>query len=243
MENRVENLNKPDHNIPDEMVLSIAKDCSAFYSLWFRKNSDLKDSIVRRGGDYSDIAAAQANFVYPNSTQSYTIYKDFPTKGTLTHTEGIFGHDYLMTEQQELPQWTIRKEKKTVAGYDCQQATATFKSRTWIAWFTPDIPVSDGPWKLWGLPGLILEAQDEENQYRFSCIEINNVSGNAPIAIPKQKYIKCAKEEFLKELSLWKEDMNAYIVKEGFAEGVKMRAKDGSLKPLNLNVKFNYIER
>lgn len=243
MENYIINLNRPKHIVQDEMVLSISTNGSEFYSLWCRIHAELKDSIVRKGGDYSDIAAAQAKLVYPTSSQCYTIYKDIPEKGTLTHTDDIFGHHYLMTEKLELPQWAIQHEKKTVAGYTCQRAEAAFKGRTWIAWFTPDIPASDGPWKLCGLPGLILEAQDTENHYHFTCIEINRVSGGKPIAIPKQKYIRCTQEEFLKEQTLWREDMNAYIIKEGYGEGVKMRAKDGSLVPLKLNMKFNYIER
>ena len=39
-------------------------------------------------------------------------------------------------------------EHGTVASFDCQKAECDFRGRRWEAWFTPEIPVSEGPWKL-----------------------------------------------------------------------------------------------
>ena len=54
-------------------------------------------------------------------------------------------------------------------------ATADFRGRRWTAWFATDIPVSDGPWKLGGLPGLILEAYDEGQQHVFTAVGLERV--------------------------------------------------------------------
>ena len=54
-------------------------------------------------------------------------------------------------------------------------ATADFCGRHWTAWFATDIPVSDGPWKLGGLPGLILEAYDKGHQYTFTAVGLERV--------------------------------------------------------------------
>ena len=64
-------------------------------------------------------------------------------------------------------QWDIYSEHKEILGYDCQKASCNFRGRTYSVWFAKDIPVSEGPWKLKGLPGLILEAVDNESKYNY----------------------------------------------------------------------------
>ncbi len=53
-------------------------------------------------------------------------------------------------------------------GFKVQKATGAFAGRNYIAWFAPELPFSDGPYKFSGLPGLILEISDLQNQYHFS---------------------------------------------------------------------------
>ena len=65
-------------------------------------------------------------------------------------------------------------EHGPVASYDCQKAECDFRGRRWEAWFTPEIPVSEGPWKLKGLPGLILYARDTTGQYSFEAVSVTD---------------------------------------------------------------------
>lgn len=68
--------------------------------------------------------------------------------------------------------WKITNETKTVAGYSCTKATALYRGREWIAWFTTSIAVPYGPWKLYGLPGLILEAYDKDEIFIMRGIKV-----------------------------------------------------------------------
>lgn len=63
--------------------------------------------------------------------------------------------------------WELKDSVRTIIGYDCYLATADYHGRIWNAWFSPDIPVQDGPWQLCGLPGLIMEASTVDGDYWF----------------------------------------------------------------------------
>ena len=63
-------------------------------------------------------------------------------------------------EKKPLFDWKITGDTETVAGVHCQKASTVFGNRTWEAWFAPSIPVSDGPYKFYGLPGLIVKIND-----------------------------------------------------------------------------------
>ena len=58
----------------------------------------------------------------------------------------------------------ITDETKKIGTYEVQKATARFRGRDYTAWFTSEIPLPYGPWKLVGLPGLILEAYDTNKE-------------------------------------------------------------------------------
>lgn len=87
------------------------------------------------------------------------------------------------SEKTELPQWTVHTDSLTnILGYDCIYATCDFRGRIWEAWFTPEIPINEGPWKLAGLPGLVLKAQDIKRQYIFEAESIRT-EGLLPVGI------------------------------------------------------------
>lgn len=70
--------------------------------------------------------------------------------------------------------WTISDDStRTILGYNCIMASTDYHGRHWTAWFTPDIPVQDGPWKLHGLPGLILMAESSP-AFRFEATGIEH---------------------------------------------------------------------
>ncbi|MCH8535870.1 MAG: GLPGLI family protein [Flavobacteriaceae bacterium] len=69
--------------------------------------------------------------------------------------------------------WQITNEKDKFGEYEIIKATTTFRGRNFIAWFAPSIPVTYGPWKLHGLPGLILKLYDEEKQFKWTLQSLN----------------------------------------------------------------------
>lgn len=83
------------------------------------------------------------------------------------------GQFQYLTGEEEIPDldWEIHKEYQTLLGQNTQKATTTFRGRTWTVWFAKDIPLSEGPWKLKGLPGLIMEAESKD--FNFSVVYVN----------------------------------------------------------------------
>jgi len=86
---------------------------------------------------------------------------------TLIINEPLLDENYTVVDHKTKKNWELYNDFKVIAGFKCQKAITTFRGRTFIAWFTPKIPVSTGPWKLNGLPGIILEAYDEEKKVNF----------------------------------------------------------------------------
>ena len=69
--------------------------------------------------------------------------------------------------------WQLTTDTATVHGFLCQKATIEYGGRIWTAWFTPEIPISDGPYKFSGLPGLIIKVHDQKNQWMFDMSSIS----------------------------------------------------------------------
>ncbi|MGI4870622.1 MAG: GLPGLI family protein [Janthinobacterium lividum] len=88
---------------------------------------------------------------------------------------------YTYQEPATLLTWAITPDKATVAGYACQRATTTLGGRTWEAWFTREVPLAEGPYKFYGLPGLIVKVNDTRNAYSFELVKLRQLP--APVAI------------------------------------------------------------
>ena len=195
----------------DEAILDIGSKVSHFYSRNSVAREQIKDSVLAAGGSYYDVVDALGRSVYPNTRMKYQIWKNLPSRGMLTFTDTNLKR-FRYTESLETPQWTLAGKDSIIADYPCQQAETFYRGRHWTVWFTPDIPVSDGPWKLHGLPGLILQAEDSERWFSFACIEIENAPYKE-LAVPEKKYVDCTRKEYEDLVKLMWEDPYAFSQK------------------------------
>ena len=102
---------------------------------------------------------------------------------------------YRFTETIRPQAWQIEADTATILGYHCQKATASFRGRIYEAWFCPEIPVNDGPWKFFGLPGLILKVTDTNEIFSFECVGMVNLVPPRDITMEQIKYINCSRDE------------------------------------------------
>lgn len=102
----------------------------------------------------------------PRVDGSFYISKSFKNKKIRTY-DVASGTRFKWDENLVELHWNVTDSCKNIMGYECFMAQTYFHGRGWTVWFSPEIPVGDGPWKLHGLPGLILEAVCDGGQYHF----------------------------------------------------------------------------
>ncbi|WP_411898263.1 GLPGLI family protein [Elizabethkingia occulta] len=71
--------------------------------------------------------------------------------------------------------WKLSDDKKVIKNLTLQKATTTWCGRNWTAWFSTDLPFQEGPYRFHGLPGLIVELYDEQNDYHFNLVRSENL--------------------------------------------------------------------
>lgn len=105
----------------------------------------------------------------------YKVQKSYPSYET-SYTDLILS-DFITYPEIEKINWKISDEKgvSTFEKYKIQKATATAWGRNWTAWFTPDIPIQDGPYKFYGLPGLIVKIEDQDKNFSWQLAGIKNL--------------------------------------------------------------------
>ncbi|WLD23149.1 GLPGLI family protein [Flavobacterium dauae] len=108
----------------------------------------------------------------------------------------IHKKNFLVTDELNYT-WQITNETKKIKDYTCYKATTTFRGNTFEAWFTPDIPINAGPWKWYGLPGLIVEATDKDQSVVFKLEKIEKLTEEIPF--PSSKSKKMTLKQYFKE--------------------------------------------
>ena len=106
----------------------------------------------------------------PDSIQPF-IFSDFEKKEILTRTyiSNNGGETYKVFNVIEPfdVQWEIKDEKIKIGAYNCNKAITKFRGRNYTVWYTDEIPISFGPWKFHGLPGLIIKMVDDKYEVNF----------------------------------------------------------------------------
>ncbi len=158
-------------SISDLMTLRVGKTSAMFYPtkmMWadslLMTNYALYDKIHQEmnppgQSEYKPLGGFEREYLFRNVNNGETM---------VYRTIAGMGCSYI--EESVHPLWEIKSETKEIMGYKCNLATCDYRGRIWNVWFTLDIPISEGPWKLYGLPGLVLEANDSKNHYTYKAV-------------------------------------------------------------------------
>jgi len=169
-------------------------------SYFYSDNFAAKDSIMRliNSGKVTtyEIMSDKGNLKLTQFNQHIT--KDL-SKNQIDFFEEIFFSVYSSSFQPNF-RWEIKPDTLTIQGYRCNKATGYFGGRKYIAWFTHEIPISDGPYVFYGLPGLIVKIYDDKNQYDFSLLSFEQTKSTSFLKIPNvgKKVISATREQVFK---------------------------------------------
>ncbi|MFT4094972.1 MAG: GLPGLI family protein [Niabella sp.] len=215
----------------EAMVLLVNSKASLFMSYnSFLYDSSAYETFKKTGSAFGDMKSAMAF----KTKIRYKIVKD---------NEKIFAYDkindnsFVYEEALKNSSWKIQKDTSTIDGINCQKAILNYGGRQWIAWFAPSIPISDGPYKFRGLPGLIINISDKKDFYKFELTSIVNSKGQY-LTPEKIDYVKISKEKYFKAADEYKKnqyemDQLGGVKFTGGQEAIKKRLQEQAAKDNN----------
>ena len=103
-----------------------------------------------------------------------TIVSGYP-EGKRTIHEAIAPYCYETVEDKEPIEWTLN-EADSDSGFVYKRATGEYRGKKWDVLYGENIPTTAGPWKLHGLPGLIVSATDNDSTHTFKFVALYNDS-------------------------------------------------------------------
>ena len=139
---------------------------------------------------------------------------------------------YEYDENQPSIVWTLDNSTKKVLGYICNRATARYRGRNYIAWYTTDISKNNGPYIFEGLPGLILEISDDEDYVHFSAVAINDKSMEIYLRNEKS-IIKTSRKKFREVQKSYFENPGVFYGNAYNEDGSPMVVKPRASIPYN----------
>ncbi len=201
----IKDISKPEKKHTDLQVLLIGKNISKYFSQYKLDHYKFVKEYIKTHDNY------------PNNrekgTWSLEFYKNYPKeKVTVTDIGSMLRTNFFYEEQMPNFQWNLYADQQVILSYRCYKATTTFRGRNYIAWYTKEIPVSNGPWKFAGLPGLILKVYDTKNQYVFECKGLEQLKPKEPIKFYKVDYVKTDRKELEKLYKRIHDDYAAYLL-------------------------------
>lgn len=184
----------------ENMVLYLGKNSSVFKS----REKEIQDSIFQNN------YGANPGSLYGSKHVSTNEYFKFYKQNKLISLRRLL-NNYIIEDSIPQIKWTLLNDKKILHGFACQKAIGGFKGRTYEVWFTAEIPVSNGPWKLGGLPGLIIEAQDIKKQVIFKFSGYTRYPRNDKMIVLPKNAIKTTEAKFARLLDAAMENPAVFL--------------------------------
>ncbi|WP_061084588.1 GLPGLI family protein [Chryseobacterium indologenes] len=215
----------------EDFVLFIDKAKSYFVSENFLK----RDSILKAISNSQDITFNMSKV--PNTRFRSVVVKE---NAKVDFYDNILKYYFSYQEKPEF-NWKLVNEKQKIGNYNCSKAETEYGGRKWVAWYTSDLPINDGPYKFNGLPGLIVKIEDSKSNYRYDLINVKQRSLPDNV-IFTEKYFKqhkaISKDDYKKAVK----NINENMINEAAQNGLTIAPESLELVKKNLSKRNNPIE-
>ena len=208
---------QPEFEGVDWIYLDMGNKVTKFYSRYGEIRDSIKNDAFKKGLSAWEVLELIKG--YPRSSSTPVYYQFYDEKKTRTTIEYMDG--YIGEEQMAMPDWTLHEDTMMISGFMCKRATTHYRGRDWEVYYTSEIPLNHGPWKLWGLPGLITRATDADHYFLFEMNTFQRLTNPVPIVYIHREiggkggytgaeYKKISKNTYLEYERLYHEDAIAF---------------------------------
>jgi len=221
------------------------------YTLKFKKNHKQKDynvddRIVQIGNhvikDYSKIIfyfdslttendrKGMDSPTNPNMVFCYELFNDLRQGNCcVKYRMPLNGGTLCYSMKLPLLDWTLIPDStKEILGYACNMAKTNFAGRNYAAWYTVDIPLPYGPYKFYGLPGLVIKVEDLTHLYSWELKGIRNVERPIDLYTYEGEQ-KCSEQEAFKTIERIEKNPIRFL--EQMGRHMYIQGADGRARP------------
>ncbi len=229
-------------------MLASAQNHRFIYELSYKKDST--SSFVTKENYHLDIEGSQAKYyIRDYFVADSLIVNNIPFPVTmklnpstiLSHEVGkstfyeldLLENTILKIKTDDAQEWKLVDEKKKLGTITVQKATTSWGGRNWVAWFAPEIPIQEGPYKFHGLPGLIVELSDTKNNYHWLLAKSQKIQGNQKnsyLDMAQSMAVQTTREKYvIAKLKFYESPVNFIQNSIGSASASQFYLNDGTV--------------
>ena len=192
---------------------------SRFYSYSQYYRDSLITSLVQSGSnDFSSVGDVKGG-------TDVQIFKNWPRAGRMTMIDNMMDWFEVVDAVPDFG-WVVTDEWKELLGYRVRRAECSFRGRDYVAWFAPELPLSEGPWKFCGLPGLVMHVYDTDCQYVYLLTGIRQVAG-LPVMMPDEQYVRTDLRKYYRTLRRYIEDPIGFVTAGMDVTSIRLTTSEG----------------
>jgi len=165
--------------IQEQLEAQMRKMFQKTYSLDFTKSKSVYKEVQELDAPNAPSSNGVMIMVQGSNGSNDVLYKNI-SENRMANKKELMGKVFLIRDNLVAYDWELMGETKNIGNYTCYKAKFEIeeediqinmidgevkeekvtKKRTLVAWYTPEVPISNGPNNYGGLPGLILEVND-----------------------------------------------------------------------------------